>query len=65
MTEWLDLISACACSTGELVFSLFVGISLNVIAIVLFIWVRRLKRVYRTTWYDLSKEGPNEDMAWS
>ena len=35
-------------------------------ALVLFLMlgVRRFKRVYRTKWYDLSKEGPNEKMKW-
>ena len=64
MNQRLNLPSVCNCSTDELLFWLSVGISLNVVAIVFFIWIRRLERVYRTKWYDLAKDGPNEDMAW-
>ena len=64
MNEWLNLISVCGYSTDEPSSWLSVGVSLNAAAIVLFIWVRRLERVYRTKWYDLAKEGPNEDMPW-
>lgn len=44
-----------------IIFLLFAGSIAVTIGI---FWWQRLKRVYCRTWYDLSAEGPNEEMEW-
>ncbi len=36
----------------------------SVLSLLLVLGWRRIKRVYRKSWYDLSDEGPNEEMKW-
>ena len=46
------------------VFLILLASWVGVLACSLFLWLQRLERVYLKNWYDLSKNGPNEEMEW-
>ena len=46
------------------VFPVLIASWVGLVVLSLFVWFRRLKRVYLKDWYDLSEQGPNEEMEW-
>ena len=46
------------------VFPVLIASWAGLVVLSLSLWCRRLNRVYRKGWYDLSEKGPNEEMEW-
>ncbi len=46
------------------VFPVLIASWAGLVVLSLFLWCGRLRRNYRTVWYDLSAKGPNEELKW-